>query len=107
MGVGWLKESFVSIWRHCTGTRTETGGKHFVGQGVHASFRLDLSGADSFVIPDYSGENRFSWADMSGNLLHKSDCIPITDEKQLKESAPAVAQGWRSFISFSPDKKLW
>ena len=43
---------------------------------------------------------------MSGNLLHKSDCIPITDEKQLKESAPAVAQGWRSFISFSPDKKL-
>ena len=39
-GVGWLKESFVSIWRHCTGTRTETGGKHFVGQGVHASFRL-------------------------------------------------------------------
>ena len=67
---------------------------------------FDLSGADSFVIPDYSGENRFSWADMSGNLLHKSDCIPITDEKQLKESAPAVAQGWRSFISFSPDKKL-
>ena len=67
---------------------------------------FDLSDTDSFVIPDYSGENRFSWADMAGNLLHKSHCIPITDEKRLQESAPAVAQGWRSFISFSPDKKL-
>ena len=65
---------------------------------------FDLSDTDSFVIPDYSGENRFSWADMAGNLLHKSHCIPITDEKRLQESAPAVAQGWRSFISFSPDK---
>lgn len=105
MGVGWLKESFVSIWRHCTGTRTETGGKHFVGQGVHASFRLDLSVRIPLLFPIIR-RKPLQLADMSGNLLHKSDCIPITDEKQLKESAPAVAQGWRSFISFSPDKKL-
>ena len=70
MGVGWLKESFVSIWRHCTGTRTETGGKIIsLDKAFMRPLDFDLSGADSFVIPDYSGENRFSWADMSGELI--------------------------------------
>lgn len=68
---------------------------------------FDLYDAATVVIPDYSGENRFSWAQIpSGKLLRKSEKIPISDEKLLKESAPAVAQGWNSFISFSPDKKL-
>lgn len=39
-------------------------------------------------------------------LLRKSEHIPVSDQKLLKESAPAVAQGWNSFIAFSPDKKI-
>lgn len=71
------------------------------------SLDFDLSDTLTAVIPDYSGENRFSWANIStGDLLYKSEQIPISDEKLLKESAPAVAQGWNSFISFSPDKKI-
>lgn len=71
------------------------------------SFDFDLKDASTAVIPDYSGENRFSWASLSsGDLLRKSEQIPVSDQALLKESAPAVAQGWNSFISFSPDKKI-
>ena len=30
----------------------------------------------------------------------------MSDPELLRESAPAVAQGWNSFVSFSPDKKI-
>jgi len=71
------------------------------------SLDFDLKDASTVVIPDYSGENRFGWADIhSGELLRKSEHIPVSDQKLLKESAPAVAQGWNSFIAFSPDKKI-
>ena len=71
------------------------------------SLDFDLSDASTAVIPDYSGENRFGWADITtGGLLRKSERIPVSDPKLLEESAPAVAQGWNSFISFSPDKKI-
>lgn len=69
------------------------------------SVDFDISDTNTVVIPDYSGENRFSWAELSsGKLLRKSEQIPVSDQKMLKESAPAVAQGWNSFISLSPDK---
>lgn len=71
------------------------------------SLDFDLKDASTVVIPDYSGENRFSWASLSsGELLRKSEQIPVSDPELLRESAPAVAQGWNSFVSFSPDKKI-
>ena len=40
------------------------------------------------AIPDYSGENRFSWASLSsGELLRKSEQIPVSDPELLRESA--------------------
>ena len=71
------------------------------------SLDFDMKDASTVVIPDYSGENRFSWASLtSGELLRKFGQIPVSDPELLKKSAPAVAQGWNSFISFSPDKKI-
>lgn len=71
------------------------------------SLDFDVKDASTVVIPDYSGENRFSWASLSsGELLRKSEQIPVSDQELLKESAPAVAQGWNSFISLSPDKRI-
>lgn len=71
------------------------------------SLDFDLSNDSTVLVPDYSGENRFSWANLStGELLRKWEEIPEADPKKLEESPSAVAQGWRSFISFSPDKKL-
>lgn len=71
------------------------------------SLDFDWKDTSTVIIPDYSGENRFGWADIhSGELLRKSEQIPVSDQKLLKESAPAVAQGWNSFIALSPDKKI-
>lgn len=76
-------------------------------KSLYRSLDFDMNDASTIVIPDYSGENRFSWADLaSGKLLHKWEQIPISDQKLLKESAPAVAQGWNCFLSFSPDKRI-
>lgn len=71
------------------------------------SLDFDLKDASTAVIPDYSGENRFGWVSLpSGELLRKSEQIPVADPKLLEESAPAVAQGWNSFVAFSPDKRI-
>ncbi len=56
----------------------------------------------TFIVPDYSAENRFCWVDGKGKLLRKSGAIPIQNEELLKESGPAVAQAWRSFIDYNP-----
>lgn len=75
-------------------------------KAFQCSLDFDLSKTGTFVTPDYSGENRFCWTDKQGVLLHKSEHIPTTNKELLEKSAPAVAQGWHSFISFSPDKKF-
>lgn len=69
------------------------------------SLDFDLLDASTFLVPDYSGENRFCWVNLAtGALLRKWQQIP-EDEKLLAESAPAVAQGWNSRHAFSPDRK--
>ena len=55
-----------------------------------------------FLIPDYSGDNRFCWVDRQGKLLRKTGDFPTTNKKALKESRPALAQAWRSFIDYNP-----
>ena len=55
-----------------------------------------------FLIPDYSGDNRFCWVDRQGKLLRKTGDIPSSNKKALKESRPALAQAWRSFIDYNP-----
>lgn len=72
------------------------------------SLDFDLKDASTVVIPDYSGENRFSWASLSsGELLRKSEQIPVSDPELLRESAPAVAQGWNSFVSSVLIRRYW
>lgn len=76
-------------------------------KSLYRSLDFDLGNDTTVLIPDFSGENRFSWASLStGQLLSKWEEIPEADTKKLEESPSAVAQGWRSFIGFSPDKKL-
>lgn len=76
-------------------------------QAFMRALDFDFYDEKTVVIPDYSGENRFNWTKIpTGELVRKSEQIPISNKKLLKESAPAVAQGWRSFISFTPDKRL-
>lgn len=58
---------------------------------------------DSLIlIPDYSGESRICVIDTSGVLRQKVGAIPSSNHKALKESKPAMAQAWRSFIDYHP-----
>lgn len=61
-----------------------------------------LYGSNRFIIPDYLGDNRFCWVDRQGKLVRKTGDIPTTNKKALKESRPALAQAWRSFIDYNP-----
>lgn len=65
---------------------------------------LDLVICDdaTFIIPDYSGDNRFCRVDKNGKLLNKFGTIPSSNEEALQSARPALAQAWRSFIDYNP-----
>ncbi len=72
---------------------------------LYRSLDFDIEDT-TVVIPDYSGENRFSWASLStGKIIRKTERIPISESNQFKDNMSAIAQGWNSFISLSPDKQ--
>lgn len=56
----------------------------------------------TFIIPDYSGDNRFCWVNRQGKLLRKTGTIPSVNKDALNNSRPALAQAWRSFIDYNP-----
>lgn len=56
----------------------------------------------TFIIPDYSGNNRFCWVNSQGKLLRKLGELPSENEDALKNARPALAQAWRSFIDYNP-----
>lgn len=60
----------------------------------------------TFIIPDYSGDNRFCWVNRRGKLLRKTGAIPTANEEALKNSRPALAQAWRSFIDYNPHNRV-
>ena len=65
---------------------------------------LDFAMVDdsTFIIPDYSGDNRFCRVNRQGRLLHKMGVIPSSNEEALQNARPALAQAWRSFIDYNP-----
>lgn len=56
----------------------------------------------TFIIPDYSGDNRFCWVHRDGKLIKRSGTIPSTNEDALAHARPALAQAWRSFVDYNP-----
>lgn len=55
----------------------------------------------TFIIPDYSGCNRFLKVSISGKIIKKTGTLPTANKKALQESRPALAQAWRSFIDYN------
>lgn len=58
-----------------------------------------LYGDSGFIIPDYSGKNRFHIVDKSGKIQSSHGKIP---SRKHKEGDIALAQAWRSFIDYNP-----
>ena len=57
----------------------------------------------TFIIPDYSGENRLCWVSRGGQMIESSGVIPSANKEALATARPALAQAWRSFIDYNPD----
>lgn len=55
----------------------------------------------TFIIPDYSGENRLCWLNDDGKLVKKIGAIPSINNQALQKARPALAQAWRSFIDYN------
>lgn len=57
-----------------------------------------------FVIPDYTGQYRINIVDNSGNI--KKQLFQIPTKKRQDPNMPDIvlAQAWRSFLDYNPDK---
>ena len=56
---------------------------------------------DNYLIPDYSGINRFCQVDKDGKLMKRWGEIPTENKKDLQKYPFAFGYGWRSFIDYS------
>lgn len=60
----------------------------------------------SFIIPDYSGENRLCWLNNDGKLMKKIGVIPSINHEALQNARPALAQAWRSFLDYNSSNSI-
>lgn len=58
-----------------------------------------------FLVSDYLGDNRQKWTDRNGKWIHSENQIP-TERDYGEASRPALAQAWRSFLDYHPQKKI-
>lgn len=58
-----------------------------------------------FLVTDYLGEYRQKWTDQQGKWINSTNEIP-TRKYNEKISRPILAQAWRSFIDYNPQKKI-
>ncbi|MCC8197650.1 MAG: TolB-like 6-bladed beta-propeller domain-containing protein [Tannerellaceae bacterium] len=70
--------------------------------GYPLNFQLKDS---SFIIPDYQGNSRFIIVAKDGMPLQFISSIPTKKHKNIRSNA-ALAQAWRSFISYHPQKEI-
>ena len=56
-----------------------------------------------FIVPDYSGINRFYFINRDGKIVRKEGKIP---GKKDDVADPARAQAWRSFVHYNPNNKI-
>lgn len=77
-----------------------------LGEDVLRPLDFTIYNDTTFIVPDYSGENRFCWVNRKGKLLRKTGTIPTINEEALKNAKPALAQAWRSFIDYNPQNGI-
>lgn len=59
----------------------------------------------SFIVPDYTGNNRYCHINKEGEIEKVEGTIP-TERRYRKINMPAVAQAWRSFIDYNPQNDV-
>lgn len=67
---------------------------------------LDFCKIDSgFLVTDYTGSYRYHVLDAKGRIQKSIGSIP-TENESLRESLPALAQAWRTFMSYNPKNQV-
>ncbi len=59
----------------------------------------------TFLIPDYSGNNRFCFINNKGEVIARHGQI-VTKNAKKTIPGPALAQAWRSFVDYNPKNKV-
>lgn len=65
---------------------------------------FDFYNDSTFIVPDYTGENRFCFVDLQGQIVKRSYSIPV--RKNQNTSSMVLAQAWRSFLSYNPQNGI-
>lgn len=73
-----------------------------LGEDILRSLDFAIYNDTTFIIPDYSGENRLCTVNRNGRLIGKIGTIPTVKKKVLQNARPALAQAWRSFLDYNP-----
>ncbi|MCE9222273.1 BF3164 family lipoprotein [Bacteroides thetaiotaomicron] len=73
-----------------------------LGEDILRPLDFAIYNDTSFIIPDYSGENRICLINRDGRLINKIGTIPTVKKKALQNARPALAQAWRSFLDYNP-----
>ena len=73
-----------------------------LGEDILRPLDFAIYNDTSFIIPDYSGENRLCWMNHDGQLISKIGTIPTVKKKALQNARPALAQACRSFLDYNP-----
>ena len=58
-----------------------------------------------FIVPDYTGNYRYSIVNSQGKIIENRSCIPVK-KKNKRKSNIALAQAWRSFIDYNPENGI-
>ena len=72
-----------------------------LGEDILRPLDFAIYNDTTFIIPDYSGENRLCWLNDDGELVKKIGAIPSINNQALRKARPALAQAWRSFIDYN------
>lgn len=62
-----------------------------LGEDILRPLDFAIYNDTSFIIPDYSGENRLCWMNHDGQLISKIGTIPTVKKKALQNARPALA----------------
>lgn len=93
------KSELIGFRNSLSGDSLLRTGAVTLGKDVLRALDFAIYDDSTYIIPDYSGDNRFCWVNQDGKLLRKSGNIPSMNSEAAR---PALAQAWRSFIDYNP-----
>lgn len=85
---------------------TDTGQREILlSKSLIRTLDFDFYKDSLFIVPDYTGNYRYSIVNSQGIIVENRSSIPAK-KKNARKSNIALAQAWRSFIDYNPDNGI-